>query len=293
VQKLKILITGSSGLLGNNLRYGLEKEFEVVGIARKNLSGYVDYSIDITNHEAIKELVSKLEPNVIIHSAAVVSHSLCDEDPVLAKKVNLESTVSLANIAEEVDAKFIFISTDAVFKGDRGWYQETDEPDPFSYYGELKLMAEQEIAKVTDNFITLRGSFFGKSLEMNKSIFEFFYYNLLKSKQVNGYLDIYSNSIDVINLSAIIKVLIAGNEKGLFHYGSSDKYSKHDLGLMIARLGNLDGNLIRPVNSSEISNPYFTPRDLSLSTTKLETVTGMTMPTLEESVKNVYEFFRK
>lgn len=293
MQQNRVLLTGSSGLLGSNLKDQLKNDFDVTGVARNYVSGYVDQTIDITDYKSVKELFIKFKPEIFIHSAAIASHSLCDEEPVLAKKVNLESTSNLANIAEEFGTKFIFISSDAVFKGDLGWYQESDEPNPFSYYGELKFLAEQEIAKVTSNFIILRGSFFGQSLEKNKSIFEFFYNNILLDVPVNGYTDVVSNSLDAINFSSIIKTLINIEARGLFHYGSSDKYSKYELGLTIAKLGNLNSSLIRPVKSLDMGNPYFEPRDLSLATEKLSAITGVAAPTLEDCVKKVYEFFSK
>lgn len=293
MQQNKVLLTGSSGLLGSNLKDHLKKDFEITGVARNYVSGYVDQTIDITDYKSTKELFIKFKPEILIHSAAIASHSFCDEEPVLAKKVNLESTANLAIIAEEFGTKFIFISSDAVFKGDVGWYQESDEPNPFSYYGELKLLAEQAIAEITSNFIILRGSFFGQSLVKNKSIFEFFYNNILNDVPINGFTDVVSNSLDVINFSSIIKTLINIEAQGLFHYGSSDKYSKYELGLTIAKLANLNSSLIRPVKSIEIDNSYFEPRDLSLSTEKLSATTGIAAPTLEDCVKKVYEFFSK
>jgi dTDP-4-dehydrorhamnose reductase len=293
VQKTKVLITGSSGLLGSNLKVNLEKSFDVVGVARNHVPNFVDYPIDITNYKSLKDLLLQLKPEIVIHSAAIASHLLCDKEPEFAKKINFESTKNLVHITEEVGSKFIFISSDAVFKGDKEWYEESDETDPFSYYGELKVLAEQEVQKATENFIILRGSFFGNSLEGNKSIFEFFYNNLLSNNSVNGYTDIISNSLDVINFSKIVKALIDSEAKGLFHYGSSDKHSKYELGATIAKVAGLDINLINPLKSSDAGDPYFVARDLSLKTQKISKVEGVIIPNLKECVNEVFQFLHK
>jgi len=293
VQKAKILITGASGLLGSNLKVLLGKNFDVIGIARNKMSGYVDNQVDIRDYKLINEFIQNLKPDIILHSAAIASHLLCDKEPDLAKSINLNSTKNLVNLAEEVNAKFIFISSDAVFKGDKGWYDETDETDPFTYYGELKVLAEQEIFKATKNFVIIRGSFFGNSIEKNKSIFEFFYYNLLANKKIYGYTDIFSNSVDVVNISSIIKTLIDYSKNGLYHYGTSNKYSKYDLGVAIAKNVGLNDSLIEPVKSSDINDPYFSARDLSLATQKISLLEGIVIPDMNDCLIKVFNNLKK
>ena len=288
--KNNVLITGTSGLLGSQLKKQLKRDFNATGISRSYVPDYVDMTIDITNYNSIKKIMFQLNPNVVIHCAALSSHLLCKNEPELAKKVNFYSTLNLVKISQEIGAKFIFISSDAVFRGDRGWYDELDTPDPFSYYGELKLLAEEEIKKITNDFVILRGSFFGRSLNKNSSIFDFFYNNILDKNTINGYIDIISTSIDIHNLTKIIKTFIKIGARGLYHYGSSNKYSKYELGLEVAKIGNLDPLLIQPVRSQSLSIPFNEPRDLSLSPRKIKNISGIIIPTLEDCVKNVYKY---
>ncbi len=285
--KKKLLITGSTGLLGSNLRKILQYKFQISGVARTYISPYVDLQVDITNFRDLKSVMSKLKPDVVVHCAAIASHKDCDENKIYAKKLNFLSTLDLANLSAELDAKFVFISTDAVFSGNSSWYSEIDEVNPFSYYGELKVLAETYLVKNINNYLILRGSFFGQSLNKKNSIFDFFYQNLKKSKNIYGIYDIYSNSIDIFTLSKIIGELLDSDAYGIFHYGLPEKYSKLEFGDHIAKKLSAKKNLITPSNADSMNDSYLFPRDLSLDIKKLQNTINIQIPSLLDSLENI------
>lgn len=285
--KPKLLITGSSGLLGHNLFTILDKDYDLSGIARDQKNHFVTEPLDLSNFRKLVDVLKKIKPKFLIHTAAISSHVECEKNPELARLLNYDVTKLLAEYSEELKYKFIFISSDAVFDGESGKYKEDDPTNPFSFYGELKVQAENYIRKNIDDYLILRGSFFGRSLEKNKSIFEFFYNNLQNGKKFDAYIDVISNSTDVFSLGKIIKSLIELNSTGIYHYGCRDSYSKYELAVSIAQETNLDINLIQRKNSDQVANKFFTKRDISLNTSKLERDLGSRMTSLQESIKLV------
>ena len=286
--KKKVFLTGASGLLGSSLRDFSSQKYTFFGVARKKIPNYVDLELDITDYSSLNKLLNESKPDIIIHSAALASHRLCDENREFAKKINFESTQRLAEISTEINSKLIFISSDAVFSGKLGDYSELVTPDPFSYYGELKVLAENEIQKKAKDFLILRGSFYGTSIQKDRSIFEFFYHNLMQKNKVNGFSDVFSNSIDTHFFTQTIMSLVEKNLDGIFHYGVTNKYSKFDFGIRIAKLLNADEDLVRKVASAEINDPYFYPRDLSLNIGKLASSLDFPLPNIEESLTNFF-----
>lgn len=286
--KKKVFLTGASGLLGSSLRDHTNQEFTFFGVARKKNLHYVDAELDITDYRPLNDLLIEIKPDIIIHSAALASHKLCDENKEFARKINFESTQKIAEISSEINSKLIFISSDAVFSGKTGNYNEFTTPDPFSYYGELKALAEAAVQKRAKDFLILRGSFYGKSIQKDRSIFEFFYYNLRQKIKVNGFSDIFSNSIDTHYLGRIITDLIEKKINGVFHYGVLNKYSKFDFGRQIASLMGADKELVRKVFSADINDPYFYARDLSLDINKLAGSLDFILPNIEESLTTFF-----
>ena len=147
---MKILITGSNGLLGQKLLHKLRKDSSVQLIAtskgenrvsRKEGNTYFD--LDITNNYAVAKLISREKPQVVINTAAMTNVDLCEDEKKDCDALNVEAVRYLANACVKVDAHLIQISTDFIFDGEDGPYKEEDKPNPLSYYGLSKLKSEQ------------------------------------------------------------------------------------------------------------------------------------------------------
>ena len=130
---LKMLITGSSGKLGRQLR----KVFAGAKCPERK-------SLDIRNQDAVRQWISKLEPEVVIHAAALTGIRQCEEDQAQAWETNVSGTEFLLKACKEFSPRtyFVYISTACVFYGDRGDYAESDLPHPKNYYSLTKLLAE-------------------------------------------------------------------------------------------------------------------------------------------------------
>src|SRR3989338_4294200 len=145
---MKILVTGSNGMLGSALIDRLRTRCDVCGAGdQENQHADLRYiQLDITDAESVRECVNSLKPQVIIHTAAYTDVDGCELDSQRAFHINAEGTKHLACAAKSVSAFFILISSDYVFSGKKASpYVETDPPDPVSVYGKSKWKAEQYV----------------------------------------------------------------------------------------------------------------------------------------------------
>jgi len=147
---MKILITGSNGLLGQKLVKLITEQsnHELIATARgRNRlpleKGYTFESLDITNEQAVMAIVKKHKPEVIINTAAMTNVDQCETEQEDCWKLNVTAVEHLIKASEKHNAFLLQLSTDFIFDGEDGPYSEEAEANPISYYGESKLAAEK------------------------------------------------------------------------------------------------------------------------------------------------------
>ena len=171
----RCLITGASGLLGRALmraftaastesKAAAAVKWECTGAAFSRASKNL-IKVDLRDAKAVRELVTKLKPNVIVHAAAERFPDKVEADKEAAQKLNVEATRELASAAKEVGAWLLYISTDYVFDGKASPYKTSDKPNPLNTYGALKLGGEQAVLKELPSAVVLRVPFLYGSVE--------------------------------------------------------------------------------------------------------------------------------
>ena len=149
---MRILITGSNGLLGQKLVAALRNDGDVKLIATSrgadrtpDTDGYLYVSMDCTDAADVNRCFTETHPDVVIHTAAMTNVDACELDPVNCRLQNVTATENLVNAAKVFGAHFIHLSTDFIFDGEAGPYMEDDIPKPLSIYGQSKLDAERVV----------------------------------------------------------------------------------------------------------------------------------------------------
>ena len=160
---MKVLITGSNGLLGQKLLHKLRVDDAIALIATSKgenrvseKNGYTYFDLDITNKDAVAQLIASEKPQVIINTAAMTNVDLCEEKKETCDTLNVDAVQYLTDACEKIDAHFMQISTDFIFDGEDGPYSEEDKPNPLSYYGLSKLKSEQLLQEHTVKWTILR-----------------------------------------------------------------------------------------------------------------------------------------
>ena len=146
---MRILLTGGGGLLGTEL---IKLDAEIVAPGKQEL--------DVTEDEAVARYVADLEPDVIIHAAAITNNREIEADPSEALDVNIHGTTSIARACLGTRIRLVYLSTDYVYRGDRGNYSESDELSPTNLYAWTKLAGEAAVRAVPNHLI-VRTSFGG------------------------------------------------------------------------------------------------------------------------------------
>lgn len=159
---MKVLVTGTSGQLGYDVMEELARRgYEGVGADRSETEAEFEHVVlDITDKKKVLKVVQELKPNVIVHCAAWTNVDGAEDPENLDKvrAVNVEGTRNLALAAKEVDAKFVYISTDYVFngEGDESWQPDDKNYAPINVYGQSKLDGELEVSKILDKYFIVR-----------------------------------------------------------------------------------------------------------------------------------------
>ena len=173
---MKVLLTGSNGLLGQKLlhKLRLDNNVDLVAISKgpnrvSDQAGYIYFSLDLTNEQEVKELLIREHPDVIINTAAMTDVDACEDNPQECDNINVEAVGILSEVAEKIDSHLIHISTDFIFDGENGPYKEDDTPNPLSYYGLSKLKSENILLKSSCKWTILRTIIvFGVGESLNK-----------------------------------------------------------------------------------------------------------------------------
>ena len=292
----KLLVTGASGHLGLNLALlAVEHGYEVTGWSHSRglkTPPFSSESVDIGDLEALPAALQALEPEVIIHCAAIANVEVAEKQPEPSQRINAEAPCVIASVAKQLDAKMIHISTDAVFDGSKGNYKEDDAVNPLNAYAKTKLAGECAVMQANPDAAIARVVFYGWTLEGNRSLAEFFYNNLVAGQSVNGFTDAYFNPMYVRDLAETLLEIAEANLKGIWHTFGNDTLSKYDFGVALARKFGLDESHIKPVSASQGRSVV---RSLNLSTNsdKLTRALGHPLPGLAQGLNRLKEDFDK
>ena len=270
----KILITGAFGQLGTSLCEVLSnKSILATGRVMTLTEKYRCMELDITNQEAVEELIRNYKPDIIIHLAAMTDVDGCEKDPETAFEINVGAT---ENLLKNFNGKFIYVSTDYVFDGEEGPYYEDDKVNPVSVYGKTKLYGENLVQESDIDWIILRSNIIFSYNDRTKASFVNWVVDSLKKKQMITVVDDQWNNPTWTNdLANVISMMIEKNIGGIYHYGGGDFLNRYEFAKMIASAFSLDRELIKPITTPELNWLAQRPLKSGLYTNKIELDLGI------------------
>ena len=267
----KLIVTGASGLLGSKIVKLAKKDYRVIPLHNTKPLYPNSLKLNITERKKLFDLFSKLKPKVVVHTAAETDVDRCETQKELAWKINVEGTRNVAEACSETSAKMVYISTDYVFDGEKGFYTEEDTPNPINHYGITKLEGENQVKKICKNHIILRTSVL-YSWHPYKINFATWVINSLKQKKEISIVEDHFNTPTLAdNLAKIILETTSKDLQGLYHASGSQRISRYEFAQQIAKAFNLNQNLIKPVKMSQLTAWVAKrPKDSSLNTSKIQ-----------------------
>lgn len=288
----KVLITGGSGLLGQYLNISASKKFNIFTIYKNNPGNCKEFpnlKVDILNEFDLRELFQKVNPQVVIHSAAITNP--LPKENQLSKNyfdTNVAATKSIAQLCEKYLSKLIYISTDLVYAGYRGSFLKEDAKlIPATLYAETKLVGEMKVKESTDNYLILRTALlYGFGLNHSQCHFQQMFYDLKINKPVKLFIDQFRTPISLIDASRLITDLAGMDLKAeTINLGGLERVSRYELGEMLCSIAGLDRNLLQKITMDEIPN-FPKVADVSLNTEKLQEL-GLRPATIEENIREI------
>lgn len=264
----KVLVTGSNGLLGQKLVYKLKDrdDVELIATARGenrliDQSGYQYLPLDITHKANVDDVLDSVKPDAIIHSAAMTQVDDCELDKEACDRINVEAVKYMVEAAERHNAHFIQISTDFIFNGKEGPYDEEGTPDPLSYYGLSKLKGEQIVQSSSLKWAILRTVLvYGIVDNMSRSNIVLWAKGALeKGDSINVVDDQFRSPTLAEDLADGCILAMEKEAAGVYNISGKDQYSIIDLVRTVADYYGLDKSLINPVSSATLNQPAKRP----------------------------------
>lgn len=242
---MKILITGSNGMLGHDLQEVLKDKHELVLTTSKTL--------DITDKDNTIDFICNAKPDIVINSAAYTDVDGCEENQELAYAVNGEGVKNLAMACKEVDCPLVHVSTDYVFDGTaRDPIAEDGEIGPISFYGKSKLKGEEAIQEILDKFFIVRTAWLyginGKNFP--KTMLEL----AENHDEITVVYDEVGTPTYTPDLAYGISQLIETDYYGIYHLTNSGSCSWCEFAKYIFEIAKKDVKVI-PVTASEFARP--------------------------------------
>jgi dTDP-4-dehydrorhamnose reductase len=277
----RLLITGTSGLLGINLAHVTMSAHEVTGVDRGRLANapFKLIKTDLLDRNAVDSILNAAKPEWVINCAAIADLEACDANPDLARALNTEMPGQLAEACKKRGIQIVHISTDAVFDGQKdGFYSESDPPNPLGTYSRTKLAGERAVLVANPKAIVARVNFYGWSLSGRKSLAEFFHHNLMNNKSMSGFTDVIFCPMFVNDTSRTLVKMLEKGLTGLYHLVGLQAMSKYQFGVEIARKFGLRESEISPKSILSYNLTSRRSNNLSLSTHRLSTDLGEALP---------------
>jgi len=257
-----ILVTGSNGLLGQKITEKVLAEGRVKLIATSKganrypiVEGYKYIEMDILDNARVKEVISTHQPDAIIHTAAMTNVDTSEENKELCYALNVKATQNLVSLCEEYQIHFIHLSTDFIFDGINGPYAEEDAPNPLSYYGETKLLAELAVKESNANWAILRTILvYGITKDMSRSNIVLWAKGALeKGLPINAVNDQRRMPTLAEDLADACLLAVENDARGVYHISGKDDMSIVEIVRKVADYWLLDQSLISEISSGNLN----------------------------------------
>ncbi len=286
----KVLIIGATGQLGRLcLKVFSGEKYQVMGTGFSRLSSEL-LPLDLSQEGEAVAVVSRVRPDIAIICGAMTNVDGCESDREKAFQINLKSPADIAREMKKIPGgKLVFLSTDYVFDGTSGPYDENAETRPLNVYGESKLEGEQAVLEVSDNNLVVRTTTVYSFQEGGNNFAMQLLKRLSQKEKMLVPSDQWATPTYAPDLALALEKLLEIDARGIFHAAGSDFVSRLDFAREAARILKLDPNLIQGLPTSELKQKAKRPLKAGLRTERLEKDVGPLMRGIKEALYNFAE----
>ena len=291
----RVLITGANGLLGQKLTefFARERGYEVLLTSRHPDSVFsheqIDYTpLDITAKREVRDLLLSFRPELIINAAALTGVDICETNRDLSWRVNVTGVENLIDAAKRVGSKIIQLSSDYVFDGKSGPYDENGRPNPVNYYGKTKLASENalhisKLPHVIIRTMILYGT--GRQIKQNFALW------LLERLQDNNSITVAGDQVGsptlVDDLAYGILKVVEEDKDGIYHISGCELISRYDFALKLAKVFGLDSSSIKAEKTARLNQLAARPLKSGFITLKAESGLGLRTMNVDQGLQTL------
>jgi dTDP-4-dehydrorhamnose reductase len=274
-----IWITGAGGLIGSclvRMAPAFAGRARVIPLTRGDL--------DLTDYAAVRNRFHLERPQIIFHCAALSRSPTCQADPALAHELNVEVTACLAELAGDVP--LFFLSSDLVFDGRQGGYQETDPVNPLSVYGETKAKAERIVLASARHTVVRSSLNYGASPTGDRAFNEEMVRAWQSGRRLRLFTDEFRSPIAAEVTARALWELAGRNQPGLYHLAGSERLSRWEIGLLVAARWPGLATALEPASLREYRGAPRAP-DTSLNCEKIQRLLSAPLPRFSDWLRSV------
>ncbi|HLK98752.1 MAG TPA: SDR family oxidoreductase [Hymenobacter sp.] len=294
----KILITGANGLLGQKL-VGLmirQPGVQLIATARGNnrlpyTDGYTYCSMDITNNQQVMDVIGDVRPDVVIHTAAMTDVDKCEVQKDDCWAQNVQAVESIVNACRSVGAFLLHVSTDFIFDGADGPYDETAEGNPISFYGWSKYAAEKVVVNSGKADQPLQWAIartvlvYGIAHDMSRSnIILWVKKSLEDGKTIKVVTDQWRSPTLAEDLAMGCYLIANQQAAGIFNISGKEVLTPYEMAIRTADFFGLNKSLITQADASTFTQVARRPPRTGFVLDKARTVLGYDPHTFEEGI---------
>lgn len=295
---MNILVTGANGFLGQHLtQYLTNLQYTLIAAGRgpRRIPSQIAinyYSVELTDEQAVNNIVTETKPHIIVHAAAISKPDECEKNKDFCLQNNVEATRYLLHAFKSLQLQnslFIYLSTDFIF-GENGPHNEDDTAGPLNFYGQSKLMAEELVITSGVPYAIVRPVFiYGRVWEgLRPSFLHWVKNNLQQNKSIKVVSDQLRTPTFVDDICKGISTIIQEHKTGIFHLAGKDILSPYDMAVTTAEVLGFDSSLIENVTSETFPEPVQRARRSGLKISRAQNELGYDPVSFAEGVRRTF-----
>lgn len=295
MSKPTILITGANGLLGQKLVERLVQKgtFNILATGRgrcrlpKEWAGYSYTQMDITDQDQVDRVMDSARPATVIHCASMTNVDQCEIDRDGCFRQNVEAVAFIVEACKRHHSHLIHLSTDFIFDGESGPYDELDAANPINFYGLTKLESENIVQQSGIDWSVVRtGLVYGISYDMSRSNIVLWVKNALENgEQLTLVTDQFRTPTLAEDLAEGCILIAEQKAKGVYNISGNDYLTPYDMGVATAKFFGLDASKIKKSDSTQFSQTAKRPLKTGFIIDKAVNELGYTPRKFKEGIQ--------